>query len=159
VSWFSSVPPGKFWNNTLQLGHDGFLPHRFQFIGHFSPFHSTLYTIFCVTEKVSLNKPQINSIQKSILSGTSVVSNSEVRVSAILMTIEIKKHNAEVSYITTKSATNFVSTDSIIPKLKKGDSLSHTHTHTHARTHTHTHTRTRTHAHTHTHRKVLTLVR
>jgi hypothetical protein len=43
-SWFSSVPPGKFRDNTLKLGHDRFLPSPFQFI-HLSPFHSTLYNL------------------------------------------------------------------------------------------------------------------
>jgi len=43
--WFSSVPPGKFWDSTLKLGHDRFLPNPFQFIIHLSPFHSTLYSL------------------------------------------------------------------------------------------------------------------
>jgi hypothetical protein len=32
ISWFSSVPPGKFRDSTLKLCHDRFLPRPFQFI-------------------------------------------------------------------------------------------------------------------------------
>jgi hypothetical protein len=31
-SWFSSVSPGKYWDNVFKLGHDHFLPHPLQFI-------------------------------------------------------------------------------------------------------------------------------
>jgi hypothetical protein len=40
----SSVPPGKFWDRALKLGHEHFLPNPFQFIIHLSPYHSTLYS-------------------------------------------------------------------------------------------------------------------
>jgi hypothetical protein len=34
-SWFLPVPPGKCWDSTtLKLGHDHFLPNRFQFTIH-----------------------------------------------------------------------------------------------------------------------------
>jgi hypothetical protein len=29
-SWFSSVPPGKYRDSFLKLGHDSFLPNPFQ---------------------------------------------------------------------------------------------------------------------------------
>jgi hypothetical protein len=39
-SWFSSVPPGEWWDSILKLGRDCFLPHPFQFIIiHLSPCH------------------------------------------------------------------------------------------------------------------------
>jgi hypothetical protein len=34
-SWFSLVLPGKFWGNSLKLGHDRFLQNPFQFIIHY----------------------------------------------------------------------------------------------------------------------------
>jgi hypothetical protein len=40
-SWLFSVPPGKFWDITLKLGHDRFLPTPFQLIIHLS----SLYTV------------------------------------------------------------------------------------------------------------------
>jgi hypothetical protein len=45
VLWVSSVPPGKFKDCTLVLGHDRFLPNAFQFIIHLSPFHLTLCSL------------------------------------------------------------------------------------------------------------------
>jgi hypothetical protein len=50
-------PPCKCCDNTLQLGHDSFLPYYFQFITHLSPFQLTLYSL--ITEEASLNKLQI----------------------------------------------------------------------------------------------------
>jgi hypothetical protein len=44
-SWFYSVPLGRFWDNTLKLGHDRFLPDPFQFIIRLSPFNLTLYSL------------------------------------------------------------------------------------------------------------------
>jgi hypothetical protein len=70
--WLYSVPPGECRNSTLKLGLDRFLPNHFQFIIHLSPFHSTIYIYIAIyiyiyiyilvwfTEKVSLNKLQIN---------------------------------------------------------------------------------------------------
>jgi hypothetical protein len=45
--WFSSVPSGELSDITLKLGHNCYLPDPFQFIIHFSPYHS----IVLVTEK------------------------------------------------------------------------------------------------------------
>jgi hypothetical protein len=50
LSWMrvfvlSSVPPGECRNSTLKLGHDRFLPSRFQFIIHLLLFHSTPYSL------------------------------------------------------------------------------------------------------------------
>jgi hypothetical protein len=42
--YFSSVPPGKFWNSTLKLGNEHFLPTPLQFIIYLSPLHSLLYS-------------------------------------------------------------------------------------------------------------------
>jgi hypothetical protein len=41
LSCFPSVPPGEFWDSTLKLGFDRFLPNPFQFTIRLSPFHST----------------------------------------------------------------------------------------------------------------------
>jgi hypothetical protein len=57
-SWFLSVPPGKFWDKTLKVGHSRFLPHPFQFIVHLPPLY--WYYIVWVTEKESLNIQQTN---------------------------------------------------------------------------------------------------
>jgi hypothetical protein len=43
-SWFSSVPPSNYGDNTLRLGHDRFLSHPFQIIIYLS-LHSTLYNL------------------------------------------------------------------------------------------------------------------
>jgi hypothetical protein len=52
--WFSSVHPGKCWDNSLKLRHDRFLTRSFQFIIHSSPLHSTLYSLSC-WENVVIN--------------------------------------------------------------------------------------------------------
>jgi hypothetical protein len=59
-SWFSSVPPGKFWDSTLKLGNDRFLPHPFQYITHSSHLHSMLYDLSHWKE--TLNKLQIGRL-------------------------------------------------------------------------------------------------
>jgi hypothetical protein len=50
VSWgfscFFSVSPGKFWDCTLKVGYDRFLPNPFHFIRRY---------MVCVTENASLN--------------------------------------------------------------------------------------------------------
>jgi hypothetical protein len=43
--WFSSVPPDECLNSTLKLDNDRFFLNPFQFIIHFSLFHSTLYSV------------------------------------------------------------------------------------------------------------------
>jgi hypothetical protein len=44
-SWISSVPPVKYKDSTLKLGHERLLPHLLQFIIHLSTFHSTLHSL------------------------------------------------------------------------------------------------------------------
>jgi len=39
----SSVPPRRFWDGTLKLTYDRFLPFPFKFI--IQSFHSTLYSV------------------------------------------------------------------------------------------------------------------
>jgi hypothetical protein len=48
-SWFSLVISGKFWDSTLKLGHDRFLPN---------PSHHSLVTLSStlVTERASYNE-------------------------------------------------------------------------------------------------------
>jgi hypothetical protein len=52
VLWFFSVSPGEFWDSTLKLSHDHFIPHLFQVI--IITLSSTLYSL--VTDKASLIK-------------------------------------------------------------------------------------------------------
>jgi hypothetical protein len=55
-SWFSSYPPGEWWNSTLKWGHGRFLLNPFHLIIHISfIWRCTVW----VTEKASLNKLQI----------------------------------------------------------------------------------------------------
>jgi hypothetical protein len=68
--WFSSVPPGKCRGRTLQLGHDRFLLHPFQFI-HLSPFHSSLSSLSCYESGV--NNLQINTVNNNFTAGANNV--------------------------------------------------------------------------------------